>query len=107
MSVNVTEKHIAKAEELVSKARANNGLAPVDLDRFWADQAVARANPFGQDIPQVPFGAICNWECVFAELGLEQDWGRHQRDAEWRISISKAYNNKSEAIVGQIGRAHV
>ena len=101
MSVNVTDKHIKTAEKLVRKAHANDGLAPVDLDRFWADQQIARSNPFGRDIPQVPLGAICNWECVFAEVGVEQDWARYQRDTEWRLSICRAYNDKSEKIVGR------
>lgn len=101
MSVCVTEKHLAKAETLVRKAHSNDGLAPVDLDRFWADQAVARANPFGTDIPQVPLGAICNWECVFAELGIKQNWKRYREDVEWRLSLCKAYNDKAEKIVGR------
>lgn len=101
MSVHVTEKHLAKAEKLVRKAHANDGLAPVDLDRFWEDQAIARANPFGKDIPQVPLGAICNWECVFAELGIDQNWSQYQRDTEWRLKICKEYNDKAEAIVGR------
>ena len=101
MSVHVTEKHLAKAWELVSKARTNNGLAPVDIDRFWDDQAIARADPFGPDILQVPLGAICNSECVFAELGIKEDRARYQRDVEWRLSLNKAYNDKAEAIVGR------
>lgn len=101
MSVRVTEKHLAIAEKLVQKAHANNGLAPVDLERFWADQKIAIADPFGKDIPQVPLGAICNWECVFAELGIEQQWKRYSSDTGWRLSINKAYNDKAEAIVGR------
>jgi uroporphyrinogen decarboxylase len=101
MSIRVTEKHLAIAENLVRKAHANDGLAPVDLERFWADQRIAISNPFGKDIPQVPLGAICNWECVFAEMDIEQQWRRYERDAEWRLSIIKAYNDKSEAIVGR------
>ncbi len=101
MSVRVTGKHLAIAEKLVQKAHANNGLAPVDLERFWADQKIAIADPFGKDIPQVPLGAICNWECVFAEMGIEQQWKRYSSDTEWRLSINKAYNDKAEAIVGR------
>lgn len=101
MSFNVTEKHIKIAEKFVSKAYANGGLAPIDMERFWADQKIAMANPFGKDIPQVPFGAICNWECVFAELGIEQNWSRYDRDVGWRLSLNKAYNDKAEAIVGR------
>ena len=101
MSIHVTEEHLAIAQKLVDKAHANNGLAPVDLERFWSDQRLARANPFGEDIPQAAFGAILNWECVFAELGIEQTWARYNRDVEWRLSLSKAYNDKSEVIVGR------
>jgi len=101
MSVYVTEKHLETAEKLVRKAHANDGLAPVDLERFWADQAIARADPFGEHIPQVAFGAICNWECVFAELGIEQDWAKYRSDLEWRLSLNKAYNDKAEVIVGR------
>lgn len=101
MSVNVTEKHLSIAEKFVRKAHANNGLAPLDIDRFWADQKISMADPFGKDIPQVPFGAICNWECVFAELGIEQDWSRYNNDVEWRLALNKAYNDRAEAIVGR------
>ncbi len=101
MSVKVTEKHLSIAEKFVRKAHANNGLAPLDIDRFWADQKISIADPFGKDIPQVPFGAICNWECVFAELGIEQDWSRYNNDTEWRLTLNRAYNDKAEAIVGR------
>ncbi len=101
MSVHVTEKHLTIAEKLVRKAHANGGLAPMDLERFWADQAIARADPFGADIPQVAFGAICNWECVFAALGIEQNWARYRQDVDWRLSLNKAYNDKAESIVGR------
>jgi len=101
MSVRITEKHLAIAEKLVRQAHANDGLAPVDLEQFWADQKTAMADPFGKNIPQVPFGAICNWECIFEEMGIEQDWKRYERDTEWRLSLHKAYNNKAEAIVGR------
>ncbi len=101
MSVNVTAEHIATAESLVAETHANDGLAPVDIDRFWQDQQTARADPFGADIPQMPLGAICNWECVFEELDIPQQWERYQRDAEWRAEVGRAYNDKSERIVGR------
>ena len=37
MSVRVTERHLAIAEKLVRQAHANDGLAPVDLEQFWAE----------------------------------------------------------------------
>ena len=101
MSVNVTAQHIATAESLVAETHASDGLAPVDIDRFWQDQQIARADPFGADIPQMPLGAICNWECVFEELDIPQQWERYQRDAEWRAEVGRAYNDKSERIVGR------
>jgi len=90
-----------KVQWLLSRMRAAGGLAPVDLKRFWADQEAAMKDPFGPDIPQVPLGAICNWECVFAEMGVEQDWKRYQQDHQWRLALNKAYNDKAEKIVGR------
>jgi len=90
-----------KVDSLLAETRANDGLAPVDIERFWADQALAKADPFGKDIPQVPLGAICNWECTFAELGIEQDWHRYQNDPDWAIGLNKRYNELSEKIVGR------
>ncbi len=91
-----------KVDALLAETKANGGLAPVDLDVFWRDQEMARANPFGTDIPQVPLGAICNWECIFDELGIEQDWWRFlYQDKRWASEISRQYNDKAEAIVGR------
>ena len=64
-----------KVDELLADTEANNGLAPVDLDQFWADQKVARQDPFGANIPQPSFGAVCNWECLFEELGIDIEVG--------------------------------
>ena len=89
------------ARELVEEAHAHNALAPVDVERFWADQSVALANPFGEDIPQVPLGAILTNECVFEELGIEQDFWRYQHDDAWRVDLNKAYNDRAERIVGR------
>jgi hypothetical protein len=47
-----------KVDRLLADTQANDGLAPVDLDAFWRDQALARANPFGRTFrrfPLVPF----------------------------------------------------
>jgi len=101
MSGHVTDKHLEIAGKLVEQAHAADGLAPVDLGRFWADQAASQANPFGPDIPQVPLGACCNWECVFEEMGVGQQWKRWREDAEWRRGLSKAYNDRAGRIVGR------
>ncbi len=97
----LTAQNRRKVDQLLADTQANGGLAPVDLEAFWRDQALARANPFGADIPQVPLGAICNWECIFDELGIEQDWWRFDHDKAWALDISRQYNDKAETIVGK------
>ncbi|MFW5894145.1 MAG: uroporphyrinogen decarboxylase family protein [Verrucomicrobiota bacterium] len=97
-----TAENRRKVDQLLEDKESNGGLAPMDVDAFWEDQKLARANPFGADIPQVPFGAICTWECIFDELGIEQDWWRFLRtDPEWALDISRQYNDKAEKIVGR------
>jgi len=92
----------SKVDRLLAETKANGGLAPVDVEQFWADQQVARQDPFGADIPQVPLGAICNWECVFAELGEEQDWWRYlYEDEDWALDLNRRYNKKAQPIVGK------
>lgn len=86
---------------LIDETRANGGLAPVDLERFWADQEVSLADPFSPTIPQVPLGARCNGECVFDELGVPEDHWRYANDEPWRLGLNRAYNDKSEKIVGR------
>jgi len=93
--------HARVIEDLVRETRVNNGLAPVDIERFWADQALAAAEPFGRNIPQVPLGMQMSNECVFAELGIEEDAWRYAQDPEWGLKLNKAYNDKSESIVGR------
>ena len=94
-------EHVKMTESLVAEMRANDGLAPVDLDRFWADQETAMADPFGADIPQVPLGAILTGECPYDELGIEEDYWRYDNDPEWHVELNKAYNDKAERIVGR------
>jgi uroporphyrinogen decarboxylase len=38
---------------------------------------------------------------VFAELDIPQDTMRYANDTEWRLALNKAYNDKSEQIVGR------
>jgi len=99
---NLSDDNRRRVDRLLADTEANNGLAPVDLEQFWSDQEVARAGPFGADIPQVAFGAYCTWECLFDELGLEQDWWRFQHeDREWAMEVSRSYNDLSGKIVGR------
>ena len=94
-------EHVAMARELVAAMHRNEGLAPVDLEQFWADQEAARENPFGEDIPQVPLGAVLTNECVYAELGVREDFWRYEHDEDWRVGLNKAYNDKAERVVGR------
>ena len=78
----------AKAEALVKEMHAAGGLAPVDVDRFWADQEIAAKDPFGADIPQATVGGMGSHECVLSELGVELDWERTTHEAEWRMELA-------------------
>lgn len=89
------------AEALVRETRAAGGLAPVDLERYYADQKIAAANPWGRDIPQCPVGSLFSHECVFAELDVPEDWYRLTHDHAWRLALVKRYNDKAESIVGR------
>ncbi len=101
MSVGTKPEHHEKAAELVEETHRNDGLAPVDLDRFWEDQEIAGADPFGDDIPQCPMGIWMNGRCVFDELGVEVDHWKYENDPEWRLELNKRYNDKAEKIVGK------
>jgi uroporphyrinogen decarboxylase len=93
--------HLRLAESLVEETHRKGGLAPIDLDRFWGDQEISKADPFGADIPQVPLDAILTGECVYEELGVEVDFWRYEHDQEWRIELNRAYNDMAEKIVGR------
>jgi uroporphyrinogen decarboxylase len=94
-------RHLKLARELVNETRANDGLAPLDLERFWADQDVSRKAPFDPKSPQCPLGIMMSDECLFDELGVAEDMWRLHNDHEWTAQLRKAYNDKSEKIVGR------
>lgn len=101
MSVHVTEGQLRRAEELVAETRAANGLAPVDLDQFWADQAQARRDVWAADCPQLPLGIGMSSECVWEELGVPEDWHRLLHDGAYRAELNRRYNDVAEKIVGK------
>ena len=74
------------AKEIVADARRHGGLAALDIERFWADQALAAEDPFGADILQVPLGIQMTRECVFAELGIPENWYCLYHDPAWVVS---------------------
>lgn len=98
---NARHEHAAMAKSLVKQMHSHDGLAPVDLERFWADQSIADKDPFGANIPQVPLGIMMSGECVFDELGIPEDYWRYENDPLWRMELNKAYNDKAEKIVGR------
>ena len=73
----------------------------VDLEKFWADDAIAHENNcFSSKAPQIALGIRMSDECVFAELGEEGNpWGYTPR--ERRLELNRRYNDKAESIVGQ------
>jgi uroporphyrinogen decarboxylase len=92
----------AKTDWLLEQMAANDGLAPVDLEKFWADDAMANADPFGKDIPQVPLGIGMRGEpIVFEDLGIEEDHRRYRFDTDWQLECNRKYNDLSERIVGR------
>ena len=100
MSVNVTVSQRERAAAIVSAASSTkDGLAPVDVERFWADEAVCGRNVWAP--PQMPLGIRMGNERVFAELGVPEDWRRLVHDHAWRASLCKAYNDKAERLVGR------
>jgi uroporphyrinogen decarboxylase len=103
MSNPVKAEHLAVAEKVVAVAHANNGLAPLDLEQFWRDDAKAHAAPFAQDCPQMPLAVRMGVECIFAELGVAEDWYRlyHDADRTFVPPLARQYNDKAVQIVGR------
>lgn len=101
MSHHLQPHHLAHAEALVAEAHANGGLAPLDVPRFWEDQAKARANPWAADCPQFPLGVMMSTECLFEELGVEEDWYGTHHDPVLRAGLCARYNDIAERVVGR------
>ncbi len=99
--LNSPKDHVDKARWLVGEMDKRDGLAPVDVEKFWADEAVAGRNPLGKNIPQAALGIFMSGECVYDELGIAEDYWRYDHDHVWRLELNKAYNDKAEKIVGK------
>jgi len=94
--------HLEMARKLVAEAHASpDGLAPVDVERFWADDRKACQDPFASDCPQVPLGVLMSHECVFAELGEPENWHGLFHDEVYYLPLHRRYNDLSERIVGR------
>ena len=101
MSVHVSEQHLSQAQALVDKAHSNGGMAPVDLDRFWEDNQRALEDPWGSTCPQVPLGIRMGSECLFHELGVDEEWYKMRNDEPYLRPLARRYNDLSEEVVGK------
>ena len=95
-----TDEQRRQAAELIADTRRAGGLAPVDLERFWADDAEARRDHFVLRT-QLPLGFRMNRESVFDELGVPEDALRFENDRSWAAELVRAYNDRAERIVGR------
>ena len=95
------KKYAREIASLLQETEANGGLAPLNVDQFWADQQIAAADPFGAKIPQVALGIMMSGECVYDELGIPEDYWRYEQDEAWRLQLHHAYNDISERVVGK------
>jgi uroporphyrinogen decarboxylase len=96
-----TSTYTHQIRSLLRETRSNDGLAPIDLEKFWNDQELSIRDPFNPMIPQLPLGIRMNPECIFDELGIEEDFWRLENDLTWAAEVKKAYNDKAERIVGK------
>jgi len=89
----------SEIDELINATVSNGGLAPVDLQAFWAEQDGAGADPFNaaQCALQVHWGPWCIWD----ELGLPANNQRYETDFAWARELNKQYNDISEHVVGR------
>jgi uroporphyrinogen decarboxylase len=101
VSVFLSQQHLSQAQTLVDKTHSNGGLAPVGLERFWADDQVAAADPWSETCPQIPLGIRMGAECAFDEFGVEEEWHRLRHDEAYLLPLAKRYNDEAERIVGR------
>ena len=74
-------------------------LYPVDLERFWHDNALSMDKPFSTDKPQVPMALRTTEGCLWKELGIPKD-PRYYEDPLVHARLNRLYNDKAEEIVG-------
>jgi uroporphyrinogen decarboxylase len=101
MGFHVTSDHLNRAEAFVKEIKDPNGLAMLDVDRFWKDDKKAHDLIWSEDCPQMPLGIGMSWECPFEELGLKEDWHRIYHDNDYQIDLCQRYNDISEKVVGK------
>ena len=91
-----------KAAWLLERTAANDGLAHWTLNVFGTIKAAPKRDAFAVDSPQCPLGITgMSGECVWAELGIPEDYFRYESDPAFRRDLNIAYNNVAERIVGR------
>lgn len=101
MDASVLKPYLQQAEKLVDKARRKGGMAPIDLDRFWADDEIALSDPWSPTCPQVPLGVRMAAECAFDEFGVKEEWHKLRHDDSYLLPLSKRYNDLAQDVVGR------
>lgn len=79
-------------------------LFPVDLEKFWEDDAASHGKWFSTDKPQVPLGIRMPPTCVWDELGLPMpEWADTEVHDPYQVPLElrKRYNERAVAIVGR------
>ena len=94
-------------DESLANTCAQGGLAPRDIERFWAGQEIALRDPFGAEIPQVPLDVLMSGECVYDELNIPEDYWRYETDESWRLELLHANNDRTAEIVGRNDEASI
>lgn len=97
LSDKVREDIFKKAKQIVSEHK--RGPIELDMDDFWKQNAQAYENAFSSK--RMPLGINMNWECVFDELGLEENHYKYLHDEDFRLKTTKEYNALSEKLVGK------
>lgn len=90
-----------RCEQIIAEMREHDGLVPVDIERFWAEDELAKRDPFSPDCPQVPCGVMMSGEAVWDELGIAEDWTRYEFDPVYRVELHRGYNDIAQRIVGR------
>lgn len=89
------------ARVIAEEYSSADGMAPLDVAGFWAEQDLACAAPWSFETPVLPFGIRMSGECVFDELGIAPDYWRYDHDEPWRLELNRLYNRRAERLVGR------
>jgi uroporphyrinogen decarboxylase len=79
-------------------------LFPVDLERFWQDDAASQGKPFSTDKPQVPLGISLPATCIWDELGeTAPAWADTEVYDPYLVPVDlrRRYNAKARQVIGK------